>query len=45
MKWARVAEFFDPTEDIKRKCNLIVHLSKFTSNKQILSNTVVLNYN
>ena len=32
-------------EDIRRKYNPLVDLSKFTSNKQILSGVVVLNYN
>ena len=32
-------------EDIKRKCNLMVNLSKFTSNKNTLSEVVALCYN
>ena len=36
---------FANTEDIRRKCNLIVDLSKFTSNKKILSEIVTLYYN
>ena len=32
-------------EDIKRKCNPIMDLSKFTSNKKILSKVVALCYN
>ena len=32
-------------EGIKRKCNLMINLSKFTSNKKILSEVVVLGYN
>ena len=32
-------------EDIRKKCNPIVDLSKFTSNKKILSKVVVLRYN
>ena len=36
---------FTSIEDIKRRCNPIVDLSKFTSNKKILSNVVVLSYN
>ena len=31
-------------EDIKRKCNLMVDLLKFTFNKKILSKVVALNY-
>ena len=31
---------FASIENIKRKCNLIVDLSKFTSNKKIFSKTV-----
>ena len=34
---------FASMEDIKRKCNLL--FVKFTSNKNILSETVTLNYN
>ena len=30
---------------IRRKCNSMVNLSKFTSNKKILSETVVIGYN
>ena len=29
-------------EDIKRKCNIMVDLLKFTSNKKILSEVIVL---
>ena len=32
-------------ENIRRKCNLMVDLSKFTSNKKILNEVVVLDYN
>ena len=32
-------------ENIRRKCNPIVDLSKLTFNKKILSNVVVLSYN
>ena len=32
-------------EDIRNKCNLMVDLSKFKSNKKILSEVVVLGYN
>jgi len=32
-------------ENIKRKCNPTVNLSKFTSNKNTLSKVIVLNYN
>ena len=32
-------------EGIKRKCNLMMDLSKFTYNKKILSGVVVLGYN
>ena len=32
-------------EDIKRKCNPMVDLSKFTSNKKILNKIVTQNYN
>ena len=31
--------------DIRRKCNLMMDLSQFTSNKKILSKIVVLDYN
>ena len=34
-------EKFANIEDIRRKCNLIVDLSKFTSNKKILSKIIV----
>ena len=36
---------FASKEDIRRKCNPMVDLSKFTSNKKILSNVVILDYN
>ena len=36
---------FASMKDIKRKCNLMVDLSKFTFNKKILSDIIVLNYN
>ena len=32
-------------EDIRRRCNLIVDLSKFTSNKKILSKVIAFDYN
>ena len=32
-------------KDIKRKCNSMVNLSKFISNKKTLSGIVVLGYN
>ena len=32
-------------KDIRRRCNLMVDLLKFTSNKKILSKIVVLDYN
>ena len=32
-------------EDIRRRCNLIVDLSKFISNKKILSEVIALGYN
>ena len=32
-------------EDIRRECNPMVNLSKFTFNKKILSKVVVLRYN
>ena len=32
-------------EDIRRKYNLTVNLSKLTYNKKILSEVVILNYN
>jgi len=32
-------------EDIRRKCDPIVDLSKFTSNKKILNDVVALGYN
>ena len=34
-------EKFANIKDIRRKCNLIVDLSKFTSNKKILSEVIV----
>ena len=36
---------FASMEDIRRKCNPIVNLSKFTTNKKILSKVVTLDYN
>ena len=36
---------FARMENIRRKCNPMVNLSKFTSNKKILSKVVVLGYN
>ena len=36
---------FVSIKNIMRKCNLIVDLSKFTLNKNILSKVVVLSYN
>ena len=38
-------ENFVSMEDIRRKCNLMMDLSKFTSNKKILNEVVVLDYN
>ena len=32
-------------KDIRRRCNPMINLSKFTSNKKILSKNVTLNYN
>ena len=32
-------------EDIKRKCNLMMDLLKFTSNKNILSEVATISYN
>ena len=32
-------------EGIKRKCNLMIDLSKFTYNEKMLSEVVVLGYN
>ena len=32
-------------EDIRRKCNLMIDLSKFTYDKKILNKIVVLGYN
>jgi len=32
-------------EDIRRKCNPMMDLSKFTSNKKILNEVVILDYN
>ena len=32
-------------KDVKRKCNPMINLSKFTSNKKILSKVVALWYN
>ena len=39
------SENFARIENIKRKCNPMVDLSKFTFNKNILSEMVVLIYN
>ena len=36
---------FVTMEDIKRKCNPMMDMSKFTSNKKILNGVVVLGYN
>ena len=36
---------FTSMKDIRRKCNRIVELLKFTSNKKILSKVIVLRYN
>ena len=36
---------FASIEDIRRRCNLIVDLSKFISNKKILSEVIALGYN
>ena len=36
---------FVSIEDIRRRCNSMVDLSKFTSNKKIMSKAVILNYN
>ena len=36
---------FSSMEGIKRKCNLMMDLSKFTYNKKILNEVVVLGYN
>ena len=38
-------ENFVSMEDIRRKCKLMMDLSKFTSNKKILNEVVVLDYN
>ena len=34
---------FTSTKDIKRKCNLMINLSKFTFYKNILSGIVIIN--
>ena len=39
------SENFASMEDIRRKCNSMVDLSKFTFNKKIFFKVVVLNYN
>ena len=36
---------FENMEDLRRKCNPMIDLPKFTSNKKILSWVVVLIYN
>ena len=36
---------FASIEDVRRKCNSMMDLSKFTFNKKILSKIVVLGYN
>ena len=36
---------FASIKDIRRRCNLIVDLSKFISNKKILSEVIALSYN
>ena len=36
---------FASIKDIRRRCNLIVDLSKFISNKKILSEVIALGYN
>ena len=36
---------FASMDNIRRKCNLIVDLSKFTSNKKILNKVETLDYN
>ena len=41
--WSSV--IFANMKDIRRKCNPTVNLSKFTSNKNILSGVITLNYN
>ena len=38
-------ENFASIEDIRRKCNLMVNLSKLTTNKKILSKIITLGYN
>ena len=38
-------ENFISMKDIRRKCNSMIDLSKFTSNKKILSGVVALIYN
>ena len=39
------SESFTSIKDIKRKCNSVVDLSKFTFNKKILNEVVTLSYN
>ena len=39
------SENFASMENIRRKCNPMVDLSKFTSNKKILNEVVILDYN
>ena len=39
------SESFASIKDIRRKCNSVVDLSKFTFNKKILSEVVTLGYN
>ena len=38
-------ENFASMDNIRRKCNLMVDLSKFTSNKKILNKVETLDYN
>ena len=35
---------FTSVKDIRKKCNLIMNLSKFTSNKNILSSVVAIDF-
>ena len=40
-----ISKNFVSTKDIRKKCNLIIDLSKFIFNKKILSKVVTLSYN
>ena len=45
MTWLLIFVNFVSMEDIRRKCNSMIDLSQLTSNKKILSEIVVLDYN